>query len=63
MCANGLCGRVRRFLQRGCEEQVVLVCRTEVASEEVGEDAAGEVEGCGVRCIGCVPGVVEGGEG
>ena len=45
------------------EEEVVFVCGAQVSGEQVGEGAAGEVEGCGVGCVGGVPGVVEGGEG
>jgi hypothetical protein len=41
----------------------VLVCGAEVSREEVGQGAAGEVERRRVWCVGCVPGVVEGGEG
>ena len=41
----------------------MFVCRAQVSCEEVGEGAAGEVEGCGVGRVGGVPGVVEGGEG
>jgi len=50
-------------LQGRGKEEVVFVCGAQVSCEQVGEGAAGEVEGRGVGRVGGVPGVVEGGEG
>jgi hypothetical protein len=57
----GLQPRLRR--QPAGEEQEELVCCAQVASEQVGEDTARSVERGGVGVVGCVPGVLEVGEG